>query len=403
MESSSTRVELSPGHDRWLLRWSAALLLALTGCAGDDLPSADDFDDAAPEMQALQLELTGDGPSEGLAVEQTSAALTSIAQGLEQGTAPYLEGTRSGLRQINQALRHALEPVSALLADQASKTLRGQRRWWGPVTRGATDYAFVMERGALLRNRFGWAVAAKPQGAPAGQYRAIAAGSIFVGAERRRGRGVVGLDLDQAGAQDPTIKARGKLLVGFAHGAQGTALAYRFKDFTPDGAEGGPTSFSAIVRGLHLRPASSAELPARNFARLAYYGNVKDSAASATRELVLARARHFRGIGGRVDAIATGGDIGADKAYVIAECWSDGLQQQFLRVRQCARANPSSDAGCSVLRNEGDESACPLGLRRVELPPADPLADSTEADLPTELELTVPAEGDYPTAPALAD
>ncbi|MBK6848102.1 MAG: hypothetical protein IPG96_11405 [Proteobacteria bacterium] len=388
--------------DRAALRWSAALLLALAGCAGDDLPGTDDFSDAAPELQALQLELTGDGASEGLAVEQTSAALASVAQGLEQGAAPYLEGTRGSLRQINQALGQALEPVVALLREEAPQTLRGQRRFWGPVTRGATDYAFVMERGALLRSRFSWAVAAKPQGAPAGQYRVIAAGSIVVGAERRRGRGVVGLDLDQAGALDPTVKARGKLLVGFAHGVQGTALAYRFKDFTPDGAEGGPTPFSAVVRGLHLKAVANATLPARNLVRIAFHGNVPDSPVSGTRELVVAHARHWRGVGGRIDALATGGDLGADRAYVIAECWGEGLQQGFLRVRQCARANPTSDAGCTVVRSEGDESACALGLRRVELPPADPLADSTETEAPAELELAVPAESEYPTAPALA-
>ncbi|MBK8481618.1 MAG: hypothetical protein IPL40_10630 [Proteobacteria bacterium] len=392
------------GEVRLVIGLSAVLLAAAPGCRGDLLASANEFSNGAPELGAFQLELTGDAEREGLEVAQTTAALADVAQGLdEEAIAPYLEGARDGLRQLNQALRGTLAPVAALLREQAPKTLRGQRRWWGPATRGATDYSFVMERGALMRSRFSWALVAKAAAASTDAYRVIAAGTIVVGAERRRGRGVVGLDLDQARAADSTVGAGGKLLVSFAHGALGTALAFRLKDFTPDAADGALTPYSAVVQGLHLRPASEGDLPARNVVRLAYYGNAQDSAQSATRELILTRARHWRGIGGRIDALATGGDLEANQAYVIAECWSEGLGQRFLRVRRCARENPGNDPGCTVVRSDGDESACALGLRRAELPPTDPAQDAAEPLSPTELELAVPAESEFPSAPALAE
>ena len=195
----------------------------------------------------------------------------------------------------------------------------------------------------------------------------------------RRGVGSVGIDLDALGALDPTIAGRGSLLASFAHGPNGSALAYRLRDFTPDPSWKIPVT--AVVQAVHLKVGV-------NRLRLAYYGNVAGTATDQF-EFVLARVRHVRDVGGRADSIVTGGDVTDGHAWVVSECWDAALKSAYRVVRDCP-ADGIGGAQCTEVGTVGDATACAHDVADADLPPADPTAAMSDPESP---------EGD-PTPPS---
>jgi hypothetical protein len=374
----------------WILGCAAC---ALPACGSNQGTSSDDYLSAAPELSALQLSVTDDAASENTATdtdavdaaEQITEALAESSDALTTQVAPELAHAREAVSALNQALRNFMQPIVALVRNTEPSTL-GRVRTWGPVTRGATEYQFVMRRGTL--RHFGWTLQARPAGTTE-NYAVVAAGGITVGYAVRRGIGTVGIDLDRLGALDPTVVARGSLLASFAHGPNGSALVYRLRDFSADPAQKSP--ISAIVQGVHLKPGV-------NRLRLAYYGNVADTASDAP-ELVLARVRQERAEGGRADLLATGGDIADGNVWIVSECWGAALQSTYRIVRDC----PKDDIGgssCDIVSTTGDLSACPHDLDQLDLPPTDPLAGMSDPQSP-EGDLTPPTsmpDGEPPTS-----
>lgn len=354
-----------------------AIVCASVPACSSKTSSNDEYTDGAPEVSALQLSVTDDVASEGLATdadavdptEEVMQGLGEAASGLSADVAPELANAREAVADLNQALRSFLQPIVALVRNTAPTTTDGNVKTWGPVTRGTTEYRFVMRRG-VLRSHYGWLLQARAAGSTA-DFTTVAAGGITVGFAARRGVGTVGIDLDELGTFDPTVVARGLLLAGFAHGPNGSALTYRLKDFTPDPTKKDPVG--ALVQGVHL-------MEGVNRVRLAYYGNVAGTATDA-KELVLARVRHVRGEGGRADAIATGGDIASGKAWVVSECWSAGLASTYRIVRECS-ANDLGGAACTVVSTTGDASACAHDFTDADMPPADASATMTDAQSP---------------------
>jgi len=244
------------------------------------------------------------------------------------------------------------------------------------VTRGATDFRFVMQRGAV--RHFGWSLEARPSDTTE-QFATVAAGGISVGYAVRRGVGSVGIDLDALGALDPTLAARGSLLASFAHGPNGSTLAYRLRDFTPDPAW--KTPVTAVAQAVHLKVGV-------NRVRLAYYGNVAGSATDQF-EFVLARVRHLRDVGGRADSIVTGGDVADGHAWVVSECWDAGLRSAYRVVRDCPADGIGGDQ-CTGVSTVGEEAACSAELTAADLPPADPSASMSDPESP-EGDITPPS------------
>jgi hypothetical protein len=244
------------------------------------------------------------------------------------------------------------------------------------VTRGATDFRFVMQRGAV--HHFGWLLDARPADTTE-KFVTVAAGGITVGYAVRRGIGSVGIDLDALGSLDPTIAARGSLLASFAHGPNGSSLAYRLVDFTPDPSW--KTPVTAVAQAVHLKLGS-------NRLRLAYYGNVAGTATDEF-EFVLARVRHMRDVGGRADSIVTGGDVAEGRAWVVSECWDAGLKSAYRVVRDCPADGIGADQ-CTEVSTLGNATACAHDVSDADLPPADPTAAMSDPESP---------EGD-PTPPS---
>jgi hypothetical protein len=361
-------------------------LIALGALAcGGPRDSENEYLQGAPEQAALELSITGDVDSEGLATDDDAVAahmaadaLGSIELALDAPGADGLVRTRGAVRELNQALRSFLEPLAALVRNVEPDRTEANVAMWGPVERGATEYRFFVRKG-LLR-RYGWLLQARPGGSE-DMFSNVAAGNITVGAIARRGRGALGIDLDTLGSVDPTVNARGKVLAAFAHGPRGNVLAYRLRDFSAEA--GDTTPIDAAFQGVHLSGG-------HNRLRLAFHGNLPDTATEAE-ELVLARVRHQRGEGGRADFLVLGGDIADGKLWVVSECWNRELGSAYRVVRECPGDGPGG-AECVEQRSSGDAAACLGDLAVAELPPLNPEehmddAESPEADLlpPDEL------------------
>jgi hypothetical protein len=346
-------------------------LLNALGCQkGED----EDFLEGAPEMSALQLEITGDTASEGTdtgSAEESLDSVGSVVGGLEAVVAPSLAGAREAIKNLNAALRAHLQPIAALIRDSAPSTQPGAVRTWGPVTRGTTDYRFQMRKGVLAR-RFGWVLEARVTGTGDDAWKVVAAGAITLSTVARRGTGVVGFDLDALGALDPTVVARGKLLARFAHGPLGTALAYALKNFTPDPAK--RDAIDALFHGIHTKAG-------KNLLRLAYHGNLPGSPSETTVEMALARVRHMRGVGGRADVLASKGDVPEGHVYAASECWTAGAEQVFYVLRDCVAGNTEGPK-CEILKTEGSPTACDKGLAMPEFTPASPTEPMSEPESP---------------------
>jgi hypothetical protein len=352
------------------LKTSTFALLAAAALAACSSDAKDDTLDAVPEQAAFQLGVTDDPASEGTATsddavdpaDEVDDAMDATSAALD--VAPELARNRRAIAALNAALRSFMQPIVALVRNQPPASVHGDVRTWGPVTRGATEFEFVLRHGTA--RHYGWLLEARPAGA-SDAFTVVAAGGITLGYAPRRGRGSLGLDLDALGAVDPTVSARGKLLAGFAHVAGGSVIGYRLANFTPDAATGEP--IDALAERVHLAQGV-------NRVRLAFYGNLPETATAAA-ELVLARVRHEREAGGRADMLVTGGDVADGHVLVVNECWDKLLASGFRSVRDCPADGLGGDR-CELVASRGDESAC-TAFAGAELPPLDPNAAMPDA------------------------
>ncbi len=372
---------------------STLLLGACSSTTTSGSGSSDNYSDGVPELAAVQMSITSDPSSEALAtdadaVDPTAMATDELAATVDAAGAgtPDLNGAREAVYDLNQAMRASLVHIAALVRNTPPTREQGDLRVWGPVTRGVTDFRFIMRHPAA--RDFKWRLDARPTGSGTG-YTRVAAGEIVVGIAARRGVGVLGFDLNALDTVDPTVTASGVILAGFAHGKAGTTLAFGLKNFTRDASV--KPGIDALLQEVHLKTQV-------NRVRLAYRGNVEGTATDA-QELVLARVRNSVGVGGRSDMIVASGDVPDGHAWVISQCWNAALEQTYRIVRDCSK-DDINGASCTVVSTTGDVSACDAGLRLPELPPTDPNQTLTDSEDPNGA-VTIPT--DIPSVDGAAD
>jgi hypothetical protein len=335
-----------------------AIASAAAGCRTSE------FEDATPEASAFSLELTGDSASEALPPDETApAALGSSQQALGAPVPEWLAHTRFAIASLNAAVARVLRPIETLIALDHGQAAIGDSRTWGPHDDAGATYRFTMKKLAL--KTYGWALEAKPLGAPDASYQVVMAGAIELGVLPHRGRGVMGIDLDKLAAIDTTVHGAGQLLVGFAHVDGFKVLAYGLHGFTPDVSTFDPVD--AVFSGWR-GPDGATRV------RVAAYDDLGGSPSPA-RELLLMHARWRPLVGGRVDAIVSAGDVPAGHVFQASACIDRDLDEGFLIERDCAVGG-----GCSVIRTAGSVSACFFGDE--ELPAADPMDPTLEPGAP---------------------
>ncbi|MFZ5470370.1 MAG: hypothetical protein ACOZIN_13115 [Myxococcota bacterium] len=334
-----------------------AALLAVVGCGrgGDD-----SFAEATPDFDGLSLEISG-AASEGAALSGTTQ------QGLGENAPEYLKNAREAVANLNAHVKKAIEPIAELVAANVGKTQPGDSKVYGPKDRGNATYRFTIKRQTQVR--FGWLLQAKPLGADDSAYKAIAAGALTKGELPHRGRGVIGIDLDNLKAVDSATKGQGKLLCGFAHVGDTKTLVYGLKGFTPDASVHEPVNAAFV--GHRLMPSRATRV------RMASFSNVVKT--TDAKELVRSRVRYIPGIGGRADVLATGGDVPAGKVYVGSACWDAQENEGFAVLRVCDRGQPLT---CQVVETRGQLSNCQREVEREELPPENAEDLSLEPEAP---------------------
>jgi hypothetical protein len=355
--------------------------LVLVACGGKDNAVDDtEYVEATPDLAGVALEINSEAAAE------EGAALIAKGFGVSQQElngqgAEFLEGARMQVKALNSALKEAIAPIVELVNAGGAEAEPGDVLVYGPVDRTHATFRFTIKK--VTERRFVWKLEARPLGSTDdAAYKVVAAGGLTKGVVAHRGRGTIGINLDNLKAVAPATTGQGKLMASFAHTAgNDKTLAYRLLGFTPNPANHEPVTGAFVG---HRRQPSGAT-------RVRVFGpyNLENTATSA-KEKVFAAIRFIPGIGGRADILASGGDIAEGKVFIGSACWDRQEMETFRILRQCTKVQGQPPTDCQIVPGSimGTRDACPAAELRGEIsPPSDNPGDiSQEPDAPAELE-----------------
>lgn len=347
------------------MRTRAMLLGAVMVLAACGRQDDDQFAEATPDLAGLTLELTGAAEEKALVSEEGVQR-----QGLHAEAPQLLKETRQAIGWLNAHVRKVVEPIAELVAAGGAKIAPGDSRVYGPKDRGNATFRLTVKR--LSAERFAYKLEAKPLGSGDEAYKLVAGGTLAKGQLPHRGRGTFGVDVDALKSVDSSVKGAGKLFCGFAHVGDTKTLLYMLKGFSPDTSTIEPVTAAFV--GHRLMPSRATRI------RLAALTNLENS-PTAAKELVRARVRYLPGVGGRADALATGGDVPQGKVYFASACWDAQEHEGFAVLRLCTRGDLTS---CQVLATRGQRENCKPGLESEAAPPENELDGALEEGAPAE-------------------
>jgi hypothetical protein len=326
-------------------------LLGAPGCQ-----RSDSFDEGMPETAGYTLELGDDATSKtGTSSEDGLGSSASALNG-QEAVAESLQRTRDAVEGVNAAIRYVLDPLGALIGSNDFQVAGNARVY--EYDKSGVHYRFTIAR--LFALRFVWKLDARAQSAADTTYVRVMTGTFARGEILRRGRGLLGFDLDNLAMLDSAFHGTGKLLVAFAHVAGHKILRMAGQDYSSDVSKWEPVSgLFAGWRG----PLGGTDV------RLLAYGNV-ESSPTAAKELVAFHGRWHPAIGGRVDAAAVKGDVPENHAILSFACYlnSDLSHEGYLRITDCDATAQS----CTPIQIVGQITNCIPGLQEDEAPAADP-------------------------------
>jgi hypothetical protein len=321
---------------RLRLLLAAAAALGLSACAQKAEPP--DFAAGTPDTAGLTLETAGDA-GDGLAPSAAPGALSAGPMIALPAACQDWEFTcklRESISGVNHLVRAALEPVEALVASGPASDPSDDVRVYGPLPlpAAAPVASWRLTVKSMGNETFRWKLEAQaipPAGAP---FHTVMAGQLRRGDVPHRGRGIVGIDLDELYAVNPArFPGQGKLLAAFAHVGLQKALVYAAQEFSADGIA---VPVSAIFTGWKdaLGRARVRLAAVRDF--------VPASAAADQDELLLSRAGYWPALGGRTAVAVLGGNVpdygyaGFEvKAFVGLECFGPGLNVTYRAEFYC--------------------------------------------------------------------
>jgi hypothetical protein len=374
-----------------MMRMSKSMMLGaalvLAACGKDGAVEDTEFVEATPDLAGTALEINGEA-----AAEEGAAMIAEgfgVNQGELNGQGPeFLENARLEVKALNSALKEAITPIVELVNKGGADAQPGDVLVYGPTDRANATFKFTIKK--VTQRRFVWKLQARPLGSTDdAAYKLVAAGGLAKGELAHRGRGTLGINLDnlKAVSTPGTFAGQGKMMASFAHTAgNDKTLAYRLAGFTPNAANHEPVTGAFV--GHRRLPSGATRI------RVLGKYNLQNS-PSAEKENVIAAVRWIPGIGGRADIIASGGDIAAGKVYIGSACWDRQEMEKFRILRLCTKADGQAPANCEVVPNSvvGTREACPGAELGGEINPPSGSPDdvSQEPDAPVEPE---PVPGD---------
>jgi len=372
-----------------MMRMSKSMMLGaalvLAACGKDSVEDTE-YVEATPDLAGTALEINSQAAGE------EGAALIAEGFGVHQGELngqgpEFLENARVQVKALNGALKDAITPIVELVNAGGAEAQPGDVRVYGPTDRANATYKFTIKK--VTQRRFVWKLEARTLGSTDdAAYKIIAAGGLTKGEVAHRGRGTIGINLDNLKAVAPATTGQGKLMASFAHTAgNDKVLAYRLAGFTPN-----PANHEAVTGAFvgHRRMPSGAT-------RIRVFGkyNLRNTATPA-KENVFATLRWLPGTGGRADVFAAGGDIAADKFFIGSACWDAQEMEKFRVLRQCTKGQPLTECVEVPGSRVGTREACPGAELSGEISPPSGNPDDVSQlpDAPVEPE---PVPGDVST------
>lgn len=355
-----------------------AAIAVLAACGSSNTSSSGDALAAAvPDVPGISLEATG-AASEDATLSSNVSAVSVTADGGAASGLEFLPVIRQGIHDLNQGVQTFFAPIAQLISTQGTDIVVGTSKSYGPMDQGGVTYLLTVKR--FAPNRYAWKLEGKTTGAAADvALTTLAVGTLFHagGDQVHRGRGQIGIDLDAFATVSVGFQGQGKLYGAYsnydvtdASGVAGDAktLVYVLKDFSIDITAHPPIS-AAFVGHKTLAGVRDA--------RVLYYGDLPQFVGSPDKaELLLGRARFNPGVGGRADALVTGGDVPNGEVIFGAECWDVSESLGWRKVWSCTSLDPNS---CTVLSEQGNVMACAVDLRD-DMPEAPTDGTSTALD-----------------------
>jgi hypothetical protein len=348
-----------------------AVLSLVVGCNGG-VEAIDDmeYQESLPDVAGLSLEVNESSTHEGRLVAEGFAEYAAALEQQQTGAPEYLEGARLQVKALNTALKQLVTRVVELSNGDVPESMPGDVLMYGP--RDGADATWRLQVKKTGLQRFAWKLEARPLGSTDdAAYVLVGAGRMVRGEAAHRGRGSLGLNLDNYKAVAPGTTGQGRLLASFAHPpAGGKVLAYRLAAFTPNPANHeavtGAFVGHKLVGGLtRIRVISSKNLP-----------NVPN--ATDAKETYVNRVRFKPGVGGRADVVVFGGDVPQGQFYFGVACWDAQESEKFKLLRLCTRQENAAPT-CTVVQESGARAACPADafLRDAEPPMQSPDPNDT--------------------------
>jgi hypothetical protein len=331
---------------RLRLLLSAALALAFSACG----KTSPDFAGGTPDVAGLTLETSG-GSYDGLTATAPDSTVSASAAALAIPVITcqpweFTCNVRRSIVGVNAFIRAAIEPVEVLVAAGAVTDPSDDVRVYGPMALPPSNPVanFRLTVRFLGNDTFRWkleAQATSPANAP---YLLVMAGQLHRGELPHRGRGFIGIDLDQLHAVNASVfQGQGKLLAAFAHVGFAKAVVYAAQGFSADGAA---APVSAVFTGWK-------DLAGRARVRLAALSDFVPpfTGTDAGNELLLSRIGYWPVVGGRTAMAVLGGDVASYgtasfdmTAFIGVECFDKDVTVTY-RARFFCGTNTSTMMG----------------------------------------------------------
>ncbi|HEY6003241.1 MAG TPA: hypothetical protein VIV57_10220 [Anaeromyxobacter sp.] len=327
---------------------AAAVALGLAACGNKTTP---DFAAGTPDSAGLTLETTG-GSGDGLIASAPSggASALSVNGSIDALTCQSYELTcniRRSIAGVNLFIRGALEPVEALIVLGPVSEPSDDVRVYGPtpLPQGNPVANFRLSVKFMGNDTFRWKLEAQALMPPDAPFLVVMAGQLQRGDVPHRGRGFIGIDVDQLNAVNPTaFPGQGKLLAAFAHVGLQKALVYAAKQFQVAGMAAPVTAvFTGWKNSLgqaRVRLAAINDFVAAN-------------GTAPANELLLSRIGYWPLLGGRTAVAVLGGNVPdysvADfdvKAFVGLECFGTGIGVTYRAMFVCGTNTVQSVDEC---------------------------------------------------------
>ncbi len=329
--------------NRMLLIFPLSLGLASSAC----VRPADEYRAALPTQDTVTVAVPDDASA------SQGQGLASTKRGVVGERADFYAHTYGAARDINGFGKFIVTLVQTV-SDFPPTKLEADRAIWGPFSDNnePNEWRMTSIRKDTPQLHYLWKIEGRHKSEGDADWRIITGGA-FEPAAGDDGRGWFGFDFDKLAELDPSEDGRGQVAYAFdKDSAKGVAVRVLFS---------GPDEQCQPSKAAY---AFGEDLEGQGYIGFAARMNINDAEDNRPeQEDVVIFARWASSGAGRVDVIASGGDLEADRARG-AQCWDESFISTFELFTIIG------DVG-RILATDGDRATCKLPEQDVQELPED--------------------------------